>query len=89
MRMIHLAPTVRTDAMWHGHETAWFPSVRAMVEADLRGWLPMVGVVLSEDQIVDILEQALSPLRSCVTADGALRFDIGAHIVTGTNGHAT
>jgi hypothetical protein len=28
-----------------------FPSVRSMVEADLRGWLPVMGVVLTEHQI--------------------------------------
>lgn len=34
---------------------AQFPSIRTMVEADLRGWLPVVGVVLSERQIGPIL----------------------------------
>ncbi len=29
----------------------WFPSVRVMVEADLRGWLPVMGVVLTGEQI--------------------------------------
>jgi len=70
------------------HGAAHFPNVRAMVEADLRGWLPVLGVVLPEDQIARILEQAPSMLRSFVTADGTIRFDIRAHIVTGTNGHS-
>jgi ubiquinone/menaquinone biosynthesis C-methylase UbiE len=70
------------------HATAHFPNVRAMVEADLRGWLPVLGVVLPEDQIAGILEQAPSMLRSFVTADGTIRFDIRAHIVTGTNGQS-
>ena len=30
--------------------TARFPSVRSMVEADLRGWLPVMGVVLEETE---------------------------------------
>jgi hypothetical protein len=37
--------------------TARFPSVREMVEADLRGWLPVVGVVLSGDLIREILDE--------------------------------
>jgi SAM-dependent methyltransferase len=36
--------------------TARFPSVRSMVEADLRGWLPVMGVVLEEDWIQRILQ---------------------------------
>lgn len=35
--------------------TAQFPSIRTMVEADLRGWLPLIGVLLTEDQIHCIL----------------------------------
>jgi SAM-dependent methyltransferase len=35
--------------------TAKFPSIRVMVEADLRGWLPVMGVVLKEDVIESVL----------------------------------
>jgi SAM-dependent methyltransferase len=70
---------VRTE-----HGTAQFPSVRAMVEADLRGWLPVLGIVLSEEQIGPILEKAPSMLRAFVTAAGTVQFDTRAHIVTGT-----
>ncbi len=34
--------------------TARFPSIKTMVEADLRGWLPVMGVFLKEDQIQSI-----------------------------------
>jgi len=37
------------------HGMARFPSIRFMVGADLRGWLPLMGVVLTEDQINRIL----------------------------------
>ncbi len=38
------------------HEgTARFPSIRTMVEADLRGWLPVMGVILDEPSIARIL----------------------------------
>ncbi|MFO7546992.1 MAG: methyltransferase domain-containing protein [Trueperaceae bacterium] len=66
--------------------TARFPSVRAMVEADLRGWLPVMGVVLDEDLIRAILDEAEDELDAYVKADGTVAFDVPAHIVTGTRG---
>lgn len=63
---------------------AEFPSVRVMVEADLRGWLPVMGVVLSEEQIATILEEAENALRPYVSADGTAVFDSSAHVVIGT-----
>ena len=66
------------------HGTAQFPSIRTMVEADLRGWLPVMGVVLTEDQIRQILEEAEQALSPYVTCDDGIRFDSPAHIVTGT-----
>ena len=68
--------------------TARFPSIRAMVEADLRGWLPVMGVVLEEERIQRILLESESALRRYVTADGRVRFDSPAHIVTGKTGGA-
>ena len=38
--------------------TARFPSIRSMVEADLRGWLPVMGVALKEAQIQRVLVEA-------------------------------
>jgi ubiquinone/menaquinone biosynthesis C-methylase UbiE len=57
------------------HGTARFPSIRTMVEADLRGWLPVMGVVLTEEQIASILSEAEKALAQYVTADGAVEFD--------------
>lgn len=65
------------------HGTARFPSIRIMVEADLRGWLPVMGVFLTEEQIEHILNDAEEALREYVTADGSVEFDSPAHIVTG------
>lgn len=62
---------------------AQFPSIRTMVEADLRGWLPMMGVNLSEEQIHTILAEAERVLKQFVTAEGTVAFDSPAHIVTG------
>ena len=63
--------------------TARFPSIRVMVEADLRGWLPVMGVNLSEQQIRQILDEAEAALASYTTSEGHVRFDVSAHIVTG------
>jgi len=57
------------------HGTARFPSVRAMVEADLKGWLPAMGVQIAEDLIEDILEQAEQALGGYITEEGNLAFD--------------
>jgi SAM-dependent methyltransferase len=59
--------------------TARFPSVRTMVEADLRGWLPIMGVVLREEQIDRILNEAEEVLAKYVTADGKAVFHSRAH----------
>lgn len=61
---------------------ARFPSVRTMVEADLRGWLPVMGVFLEEDGIERILEEAESVLADYVTGEGNVVFEAPAHIVT-------
>jgi SAM-dependent methyltransferase len=63
--------------------TATFPSIRTMVEADLRGWLPVMGVVLGADLIDRILAEAEDVLGRYVTTDGTVQFDSPAHIVSG------
>lgn len=63
---------------------ARFPSARAMVEADLRGWLPVFGVVVPEDQIRLILEAAGQVLSAHVTKPGTVEFDTSVHIITAT-----
>ena len=55
-----------------------------MIEAELRGWLPVIGVVLEEDLIEHILTEAERALRDYVTLDGNVVFDTTAHIVTTT-----
>jgi hypothetical protein len=53
-----------------------------MVEADLRGWLPVMGVFLDDDLIEMILHEAEEALRTYVTEDGKMVFEAPAHIVT-------
>ena len=62
--------------------TARFPSVRVMVEADLRGWLPVMGVVLAEEQIGRILAEADGTLGDYLASEGQVEFDVRAHVVT-------
>lgn len=66
--------------------TARFPDVRTMVEADLRGWLPVMGVVLDEEGIEEILAAAEQALASFVDAQGRVVFPSSAHILSGVKG---
>ena len=59
-----------------------FPTIRAMVETDLRGWLPLMGITLTEAQIARILVEAEVVLRPFLGSDGTVRFDAPAHILT-------
>jgi SAM-dependent methyltransferase len=47
-----------------------FRSIRSMVEVDVRDWLPLVGVVLEDGVIEEILGEAETALRPFVTDDG-------------------
>lgn len=62
--------------------TARFPSVRSMVEADLRGWLPVMGVELDEQLILELLAEAEDALSEFATDGGEMVFDAPGHIVT-------
>ena len=66
------------------HGTARFPSIRMMVEADLRGWLPVLDVLLPEELMQRILEEAEGDLSPYLTDEGSVMFETSAHIVTGT-----
>lgn len=63
---------------------AQFPSVRSLLDADIKGFLPLGGIQLTNDQMKRIFsegEQALSPY---VTPNGTLVFDSSVHIITAT-----
>ena len=64
------------------HGAAQFPSIRTMVEADLRGWLPVMGVILTEDLIGHILQEAGHAISSYDIANGGVTFHLSAHLVT-------
>ncbi|MEM7587499.1 MAG: methyltransferase domain-containing protein [Acidobacteriota bacterium] len=60
---------------------ARFPSIRTMAEAELRGWLPLMGVSLEEAIIQTILNEAESDLAAYATVSGELDFEVTAHVV--------
>ena len=62
--------------------SASFPSVRAMVEAEVRGWLPTIGIDVTAPQLDRIVAEAASVLGEFVQVDGGVRFASPAHIVT-------
>jgi SAM-dependent methyltransferase len=62
--------------------TARFPSIRIMVEADLRGWLPVVGVFLTEEQIDRILQEADRALAAYADPEGRVSFPLSVHFAT-------
>ena len=61
---------------------ATFPAIRTMVEAELRGWLPVMGVHLAEDVIQEILWVAEGEFAGYSTDGGTFAFDVTAHVVT-------
>jgi SAM-dependent methyltransferase len=65
---------------------ARFSSVRALVEADLRGWLPRMGVSLPEPIIEATLAEADDALAPYVTAspDGGVSFATSAYVLRAT-----
>jgi SAM-dependent methyltransferase len=63
---------------------ARFPSIRTLMEVDLRGWLPVMGVPLPDDTIQRILGEAERELAPFAAGDGTVTFDQSAHIITGT-----
>ena len=62
--------------------TARFPSIKTMVEADLRGWLPLVGINLPEEHIQLTIAQAERELRQFVEPGGKAVFEVSALLVS-------
>ncbi|WP_317932960.1 methyltransferase domain-containing protein [Halioxenophilus sp. WMMB6] len=61
---------------------ARFATIRTMVEAELCGWLPVLGVHLNPELIAEILQQAETDMAPFTQADGQVVFDITAHIIS-------
>ena len=63
-------------------EQARFPTSRTMVEAELRGWLPLFDINLSEETIADVLAKSDGRLSKYATQSGEAVFPTSGHIVT-------
>ncbi|MCV2867616.1 methyltransferase domain-containing protein [Defluviimonas sp. WL0002] len=63
-------------------EQANFPSARAMVEAELRGWLPLFDINLDEEEIAEVLTRSDILLAKYATPSGEAVFPTSAHVVT-------
>ena len=62
-----------------------FPSIRTMVEVDVRDWLHIVGITLDEGLIETILRESETALRPFLTMDGrGVEFDSPAVLATAT-----
>jgi SAM-dependent methyltransferase len=60
-----------------------FPSIRRMLEVDLRGWLPLIGIVLEEVLIAEILRQGEVALQPYVIDErGGVAFASPALLAT-------
>lgn len=62
-------------------EQARFPQTRTMVEAELRGWLPLFGIHLDEAKIAEVLARSDRRLAQYTTASGTAEFATSAHIL--------
>ena len=63
-------------------EIARFPSSRRMVEAELRGWLPIFDIFLGEDEINEVLVESDKLLRKYSSPTGEAVFPTSAQIFT-------
>ena len=61
-------------------EMATFPSSRQMVEAELRGWLPLFDIFLDDDKIADVLTESDRTLGKYAGPSGEAVFPTSAHV---------
>ncbi|HET6350162.1 MAG TPA: class I SAM-dependent methyltransferase [Candidatus Krumholzibacteria bacterium] len=60
------------------------PSVRAWVLTDVKGWFPLVDVVLKKEEYDALIEEAERALHSFIHPNGTVEFPIGIHLATAT-----
>lgn len=59
-----------------------FADIATMVEAEIRGWLPLFGIHVDEPRLAEILDAAPEALARHRDADGRAAFANSAHVVT-------
>ncbi|MCC5907654.1 MAG: methyltransferase domain-containing protein [Balneolaceae bacterium] len=60
---------------------ASFPDVLTMVLADVKGWFPLAGIHLTDEQIEEIVQQLESDLQEYISSDERLEFPMPAHFI--------
>jgi hypothetical protein len=61
---------------------ARFRNLREFVDAEVRGWLPVMGVNLSEEEILTVHSECRRTLRRYEeSAEGTLMLPMSAHII--------
>lgn len=63
-------------------ETARFPSAYHMVEAELRGWLPLFDIFLAEERIESVLAESDKRLAAYTQSNGEAVFPTTAHVIS-------
>lgn len=61
-------------------EEGRFPSIRTMVEADIRGWLPLFDINLGEEKITNIVAKSNDRLSKYANRSGEVVFPTSAHV---------
>jgi SAM-dependent methyltransferase len=62
--------------------TARFPSLKAWVDSDAKGWV--LGAMIDDGQYQQLWQEAPHALGRFVQADGTVLFDVSAHILAAT-----
>ncbi len=63
---------------------ARFPALKDLIDAEIRGWLPIMGVNLQEDVIQDIHNHCNLQLSKFIdAASGKIDMPTSAHILSG------
>lgn len=63
---------------------ARYPSVRSWVLTDVKGWFPLVDVMLTKEQYDALVDEAEHALHAFKQPNGSAVFPIGVHIATAT-----
>ncbi|MEZ5308692.1 MAG: class I SAM-dependent methyltransferase [Pyrinomonadaceae bacterium] len=61
-----------------------FESIRTLVEGEVRGWLPVMGVHLDELLISEILDESGTALAAYSNDDGSATIDLSAVVLCGS-----
>ena len=60
---------------------ARFPDVRTMVLADVKGWFPLAGIELTDEQIEEVVHRVEPALQPFISPDGRVEFPMPAHFI--------